>query len=251
MIELSFKLEIFEGPLDLLLSLIQKHKLNIKDIEISVLLEQFLLYLSRMSEADIDIASEFLEMAARLIYIKSAALLPKHEAEQLKKELEGTLIEYAICKQVSIRLRERYVGTDIFVRAPMEIEIDRSYRNRHENEELLAAYLGVSERDRQRARLTPVSMKPIVAHSYVSVFSKVVYVLRHVQRQGTVTVNSLYSGLKRSEQVAVFLALLELSKHSLVEFSEDSATLTFIGKKHKDEHVITDRDVDSDVIPEA
>ena len=69
---LNFKLEIFEGPLDLMLSLIQKHKLNIQDIEISILLDQFMLYLDRMSEADLEIASEFLEMAARLIMIKSA-----------------------------------------------------------------------------------------------------------------------------------------------------------------------------------
>ena len=75
--ELKFKLEVYEGPLDLMLSLIAKHKLNIYDIEISLLLEQFMLYLDRMKQADIEIAGEFLEMAARLIYIKSAALLPK------------------------------------------------------------------------------------------------------------------------------------------------------------------------------
>lgn len=65
--ELKFKLEVYEGPLDLMLSLIAKHKLNIYDIEISLLLEQFLLYLDRMKQADIEIAGEFLEMAARLI----------------------------------------------------------------------------------------------------------------------------------------------------------------------------------------
>ena len=79
--ELKFKLEVYEGPLDLMLSLIAKHKLNIYDIEISLLLEQFMLYLDRMKQADIEIAGEFLEMAARLIYIKSAALLPKHEQQ--------------------------------------------------------------------------------------------------------------------------------------------------------------------------
>ena len=68
--ELKFKLEVYEGPLDLMLSLIAKHKLNIYDIEISLLLEQFMLYLDRMKQADIEIAGEFLEMAARLIYIK-------------------------------------------------------------------------------------------------------------------------------------------------------------------------------------
>ena len=87
--ELKFKLEVYEGPLDLMLSLIAKHKLNIYDIEISLLLEQFMLYLDRMKQADIEIAGEFLEMAARLIYIKTVSLLPKpEEAEEIKKELQ-------------------------------------------------------------------------------------------------------------------------------------------------------------------
>ena len=72
--ELNFKLETFEGPLDLMLTLIAKHKLNIRDIEIAVLLEQFLVYLGKMREADIDVAGEFIEMAAHLIYIKTAEL---------------------------------------------------------------------------------------------------------------------------------------------------------------------------------
>ena len=124
---LSFKLEIFEGPLDALLALIQKHKLNIQDIEISVLLDQFMLYLSRMAEADLEITSDFLEMAARLIMIKSAALLPREEAEQMKRELQGALIEYALCKTMAERLKKRYLGDVVFVREPMELDIDKSY----------------------------------------------------------------------------------------------------------------------------
>ena len=82
---LSFKLEIFEGPLDALLALIQKHKLNIQDIEISVLLDQFMLYLSRMAEADLEITSDFLEMAARLIMIKSAALFGRFDCAPARR----------------------------------------------------------------------------------------------------------------------------------------------------------------------
>ena len=96
---ISFKLEVFEGPLDLLLNLIQKHKLNICDIEISKLLEQYLLYIEQANEQDLELAGEFLEMAARLIYIKTASLLPQpEEAEKMKKELEGALMEYSLCK---------------------------------------------------------------------------------------------------------------------------------------------------------
>ena len=92
---LEFHLGEFEGPLDLLLHLIARHKLNINDIEISVLLEQYLEYMAQMREADLEISSEFLEMAARLVYIKTVSLLPRpQEAAQLKQELEGQLLEY-------------------------------------------------------------------------------------------------------------------------------------------------------------
>ena len=121
---ISFKLEVFEGPLELLLHLISKHKLNIYDIEITLLLEQYLEYIDKMSETDMEIASEFLEMAARLIYIKTVSLLPKYEeADDLKQELTGELIEYAVCKKIAERLRNDFIGYDIFIREQMRIEI--------------------------------------------------------------------------------------------------------------------------------
>ncbi len=198
--ELNFKLEVFEGPLDLMLSLIAKHKLNIYDIEISLLLEQFLLYLEQMKQADIEIAGEFMEMAARLIYIKSAALLPKHEAEEMKKELEGVLIEYAMCKQIAGRLQERFCGDLIFVRNPVEIDEDRSYNNEHDPDELFLAMSNISYKE--VIRKTPPSIKPIVAKSFVTVFTKIVHVLKIVMNGEKVKVSSLYKKQQRSEQVA-------------------------------------------------
>ena len=240
--ELSFKLEVFEGPLDLMLSLIQKHKLNIEDIEISILLEQFLLYLEQMQQADIEIAGEFMEMAAHLILIKSSALLPKHEAEQMKKELEGTLIEYALCKAAAERMKQRFVGTDVFVREPMDMELDLSYRLNHDVYELYEALSLMSDRSRlMQMKKAPLSIKPIVAKSYVSVFTKIVYVLRRVQSGIRVELNSLYKGQTRSEQVATFLALLELSKHGHITFSEDN---TYLERSNgtNDEDVIKETD---------
>lgn len=231
--ELNFKLEVFEGPLDLMLSLIAKHKLNIYDIEISLLLEQFLLYLEQMKQADIEIAGEFMEMAARLIYIKSAALLPKHEAEEMKKELEGVLIEYAMCKQIAGRLQERFCGDLIFVRDPVEIDEDRSYNNEHDPDELLLAMSNISYKE--VIRKTPPSIKPIVAKSFVTVFTKIIHVLKIVMNGGEVKVSSLYKGQKRSEQVATFLALLELSKNSRIKFSEDNRYLHFVPREKIEE----------------
>lgn len=230
--ELNFKLEVFEGPLDLMLSLIQKHKLNIRDIEISILLEQFLDYLDKMQQADMEVAGEFMEMAAHLILIKSSALLPKHEAEQLKKELEGALIEYAICKTVAEKLKNMWAGSEIFVREPLNIPIDSAYRLNHDVYELYNAVSCMTDRVRlARFNSRPLSLKPIVAKSYVSVFSKVVYVLKRIRQVGSIEVNSLYKGQNRSQQVATFLALLELSKHGRVSFSEDNNFLEYTGKK--------------------
>lgn len=225
MSELSFKLEIFEGPLDLMLSLIQKHKLNIQDIEISILLEQFMLYLERMTEADLEVTSDFLEMAARLILIKSAALLPKEEAEELKKELQGALIEYALCKTMAERLKKRFQGDCVFVREPVEIEYDRSYKKSHQPEELLLALSAVTDRGRKKASYRPRSIKPIVAKSYVTVFTGIVIVLKGIKKKGTVTMKELYADQPRSSEVAIFLAILELSKQGRIIISEDGSSV--------------------------
>ncbi|MGN1340678.1 MAG: segregation and condensation protein A [Oscillospiraceae bacterium] len=222
---LSFKLEIFEGPLDLMLALIQKHKLNIQDIEISVLLDQFMLYLDRMSEADLEITSDFLEMAARLIMIKSAALLPKEEAEEMKKELQGALIEYALCKTMAGRLKKRYLGDVVFVRKPMELEIDRAYHKTHLPEELMLAYGSLNERTRRKQSYRPRSIKPIVAKSYVTVFTGIVAVLKSLRKQGTVSMEELYKNQPRSRTVATFLAILELSKEGRIFISEDGGSV--------------------------
>ena len=97
--QLSFKIAEVEGPLDLILQLISKHKLNIYDIEITKLLEQYLAYMEEVQSQELEIASEFLEMASRLVYIKSVSLLPKHEEleEQLKRELTGTAMWAMSC----------------------------------------------------------------------------------------------------------------------------------------------------------
>ena len=102
---LSYKLQDFEGPLDLLLQLIARNKLNIYDIQLTVLVDQYLEQIEAFKETELEVASEFLEMAARLIYIKTASLLPKHEEfENLKDELTGELLEYQLCKEIAEKL---------------------------------------------------------------------------------------------------------------------------------------------------
>ena len=108
---IQYKIKDFEGPMDLLLFLISKHKLNIYDIPIVELVEQYTAYIRQMKEADLEVASEFLEMAARLVHIKTISLLPRQEeGEQLRRELSGELIEYAECKRVAQELSQRTQG---------------------------------------------------------------------------------------------------------------------------------------------
>lgn len=225
MTELNFKLEVFEGPLDVLLKLIQKHKLNIYDIEISVLLEQFLGYLERMTEEDIEVTSDFLEMAARLILIKSAALLPKDEAEKLKKELEGQLIELALAKTMALKLKAGWQGDEVFVREPLELDIDSSYRQTHEPEELLLAYAMFSERSRRRARLNREPVEPVVERSYVTIFTGIVRILKSLRKSSSVVLSELYEGCSRSLEVAMFLAILELAKDGRIKISDDGESI--------------------------
>ena len=123
--KISYKLDVFEGPMDLLLHLISKHKLNIYDIPIVTLVEQYVEYVRQMQEEDMYVASEFLEMAARLVYLKSVSLLPVHtEAEELKSELQGELIEYRDMKAMAEKLSENTEGFSTFIRKQEKIEID-------------------------------------------------------------------------------------------------------------------------------
>ena len=175
---ISFKLEVFEGPMDLLLNLISKHKLNIYDIEISSLLEQYLAYLDQCREQDLELAGEFLEMAARLIYIKTASLLPRPEdAQKEKQALQGALIEYALCKQAAQALAQRFVGGQIFTRPPMQVEVSPAYARTHLPCVLLETWNTMGQKrfapqENARERLQRVVTRPVV-----SVMSKVVYVM--------------------------------------------------------------------------
>ena len=211
---ISFKLDVFEGPLDLLLHLISKHKLNINDIEISKLLEQYLLYIEQAKEQDLELAGEFLEMAARLIYIKTVSLLPRHEeAEILKKELTGELIEYQDCKIMAGKLAKQTDGFNRFVRQPEEGHINYDYERFHEGEELLNAYINAAGRGRRKLPPPLDSFKVIVAKKFVAVASKVGTVMKKLFGGKKIKFLSLFADAQtKSDMVATFLAVLELAK---------------------------------------
>ncbi len=233
--KLSFKLEIFEGPLDLLLHLISKHKLDINDIEISKLLEQYLLYLDQCAEHDIELAGEFIEMAARLIYIKTLALLPApEEEEEEKKVLQGALIEYALCKKAASALAQLYRGGDIYVRKQAQIKAESVYRRVHDPSVLVAAFnnICVKRIPAKEQQGMDDRFRVIVKHKMYSVTTKVIFILKQLYKKGTADMEGLYDGVTdRSERVATFLAVLELTKSGRIYISDDNTTISFIGKR--------------------
>ena len=154
--KLSFKVNEYEGPLDLILALISQHQLNIYDINISSLLEQYMDYIHSMQEMNLEVTSEFLEMASRLVYIKTASLLPRHEEEaDPREELVGQLLEYQSCKRAAELLRLRDEGFGIFSRAPSPIEADLTYRRRHNVDELAECYWTAVGRGKRRLLFRP------------------------------------------------------------------------------------------------
>lgn len=231
----KFKLDAFEGPLDLLLHLISKHKLNIYDIEISLLLEQYLDYMNQLDEQDYESAGEFLEMAARLIYIKTVSLLPQQEeAEELKKDLEGRIIEYSLCKKAAELLKSIYVGDSVYVRLPVPVIVDKTYTRVHESQTIYDAYMGISAKSRNRKPLRADMFSPIVSHKIVSVTSKIIFVLKRLYKHGVFEMDKLYENVQsKSERVATFLAVLELTKSGRIYINDDNTEIRFIRKSGK------------------
>lgn len=229
MTSVSFKLDAFEGPLDLLLHLITKHKLNIYDIEITELLDQYMNYINNLETEDYEDAADFLEMAARLIYIKTCSLLPQdEESEDLKKELEGRIIEYSLCKMAAQRLRDMYVGGEVFVRQPAKVPVNKTYTREHDPSVLYDAYMGLSEKARKSKPLKADMFEPIVSHKIVSVTSKIIHILKRLYINGEFDMAHLYDGMKsKSERVATFLAVLELTKSGRIFLNDDNSKIFF------------------------
>ncbi len=232
--ELKFTAKDFDGPLDLLLHLIAKNKLDIKDIEISVLVDQYIAQIEQFKEYDMDIASEFLDMASRLIYLKTVSLLPKSdEAEELKAELTGELIEYQLCKEMALKLAQNTEGFKTAIREPVKIDIDKSYKRQHTPDILMKYYADAVGRGLRRLPPPVDAFSGIVQKKIVSVSSKIVVVLRNLKKKSKIAFKNLFSSAEsRSDVVATFLAVLELLKDKRIqaETKEDGETIIKMDK---------------------
>ncbi|MEG0457122.1 MAG: segregation/condensation protein A [Oscillospiraceae bacterium] len=225
--QLCFKVAEVEGPLDLILQLLSKHKIEIYDIEITNLLEQYLKAIEEIQsnlQDGMEIASEFLEMAAKLVYMKSVSLLPKYEeADALKQELTGQLLEYQLCKQMAQKLKEKNRLEDIFVRKQAKIDIDMTYHGNHHKSSLIDAYLTTIGRGKRKLPPPKEAFAGILNRRVVSIRSRIVKIMNSLFEKDNITLNELYiQSEDRSELVATFLAVLTLLKEKKINISENS-----------------------------
>lgn len=228
---LSYKLPDFEGPLDLLLHLIAKNKLNICEVQISSLLEQYMEQITAMQEQDMNIASGFLEMASRLVHIKTVFLLPKQEeAEELEKELVGQLLEYQTCKEMAGKFSEM-LSLDSFIRQAEKLPKDSVYRVQHDPMDLARAYRSAVGKGKRFVPPPMEKISAIVSRRVVSVTSQIISVLKKLRPVGSINYVDLFSDkTEKTEMIATFLAVLELIKGNriCVEETEDGSVVTLL-----------------------
>jgi len=234
MMMLSYKLETFEGPLDLLLHLIQKNKVSIYDIPIVLITRQYLEYMQCAEEYNMEISGEFIVMASQLIYIKSKMLLPKQqkEEEDPRAELMDRLIEYQKYKQAIEDLQQRYgmndgwyyKGPDRIEAAPVVFE-----EGQFEIAMLYQAFCDIQEsmKDKQQP-LQKEKIDRIIKRENVSVKSRVSYLETLLKTKKKVTFNSVFSPRdSKACVIATFLAVLELIREGrlLAIFGKEKISL--------------------------
>ena len=215
-------MEDFVGPLDLILHLLSKNKMEIQDIQISLILDQYLAWMDRRRELDLEVASEFVTMAAQLVYIKTRMLLSIHDEEAMSEmeQLIATLEahqrneNYLKIKAVVPTLESRYqVGRDYLTKSPEAIQPDKVYRYVHDREDLLRAVTAVLARSDNKLPPPVSAFQGIVGREPYPVADKAGEIVRRLIRLGVTRFRALFQGSRsRSEVVATFLAVLELCK---------------------------------------
>ena len=225
--QIIYKMELFEGPLDLLLNLISKNKMSIEDIKISVICDQYMDYIKTMQSLDIELSSEFIVMASQLMLIKSRTLLPRpqdDDEEDPAEELARALLEYKRAKEASAQLSGMYSQySGRFEKDTDEIPPDRSYVAEHSVNLLSSALLRIMSTIEVSDEVASEKIKPLISTKTVSVGEKVFAVLRIlVVGGGHVNVIDCFEGVRtKHEAVATFMAILEMLRAGRITLDEE------------------------------
>ena len=225
-------MEDFEGPLDVIFELLSKNKIEIQDVSITAILEQYLNYLEEMKRLDMEIASEFITMASHLMLIKTKMLLSAAEQAEAQSELDllrQSLVDRKrkeameqIRSAVQILEPRNEIGRCLFTKEPEPLRRDKTYQYRHDILDLLRALDLISERNQRQLPPPTVNFQGIVGKEPYPIGRKTGEVLRQLVLRGAERLKNLFKGNRsRSEIVATFLAILDLCKTNTVSLEDD------------------------------
>lgn len=234
---LSVKLEVFEGPLDLLLHLIEKNKIDIYDIPIVMITDQYLDYIKKMETQDMNVMSEFLVMAATLLDIKCRMLLPKEvdekgEEEDPRAELVQKLLEYKMYKYMSYELRDRQVdaGKSWFKKPMLPKEVE-DFQYPIDYEELIGGMNLKGLHDifkavmkRQEDKIDPIrSQFGKIEKDEINLEEKQAYIEEYIRNHKSFSFRQLLEKQgSKMEIIVTFLAVLEMMKQNLISIEQES-----------------------------
>lgn len=240
----SIKIDNFEGPLDLLCYLIDKNKMNIYDVNLSDITEQYIEFLNAMEEMNLEIASEFLVMASTLLYLKSKKLLPKQEEEEeeiTEEELIRRIIEYKKFKEISKTLKENYkLYSNRFYKGQEEIKLPKQKLEKdYEPEKIPEIYRLLVERNSVRINQNAKNIEKIALVDKYTVAEKVREMYKILVKQKRFIFNKLFAINKKEKQevVTAFSGLLEMSRRSKVATSQEELFGDIVVEQKKSEEV--------------
>ena len=224
----AIKIENFEGPLDLLCHLIEINKMNIYDIQINEITDQYIQYLNQMEEMNLEIASEFVVMASTLLYLKSKKLLPKQEEEEeelTEEELIRRIIEYKKFKEISKVLKQNYMQNgNRYYKNQENIELPKQKLEKdYDNTVIPNIYSELMERNRVKINQNAKNIEKIALVENYTVASKVKEMFKVLVKQKRFVFNKLFSLNKHNKQevVTAFSGLLEMSRRKKVETTQE------------------------------
>ena len=224
----TLNLENFQGPIDLLLSLIEKNKMDIYDIKLDTLTDQYMEYLNKAKKLNLELASEFVEMASNLLYLKSKKLLPGKEAdaeEISEDELIKRIVEYKKYKDVAEKLKNNFekYSNRVF-KLPENIDLPKQELEEKYDENIIPTiYKELWYRNEQKINENAKNIEKIAVTDTYTVVSKVKEMFKVLIKEKKFIFNKLFSIREHNKQeiVTAFSGLLELSRREKVETKQE------------------------------
>jgi segregation and condensation protein A len=226
---ISYRLETFEGPLDLLLSLIQKNKMSIDNIQINIICEQYIEYIETAQSLDMELASEFIVMASELMLIKSKLLLPKPEAEEEdpRAALADALLKFQQAKEAAQKmalLYPRFSGR--LEKDTDEISADKTFVQDQEVESLCLAVRRIITYNENRPKVERSVFTPMISSPIVPVEVKITGILNRMSKKKATSLKELLNdSVSLPDMIAIFLGVLELIKIRKILIFDSEGTL--------------------------